>query len=92
MFTFVFVIEMLIKLLALGGRGYFSVKWNIFDFLIVIISVVEFAVLASAGVCSAGNSGIATVFRAFRLVSSLTPTYNVERYPSLDSDSLQPVQ
>jgi hypothetical protein len=37
-FTAIFTIEILIKITALGYRGYFGKGWNIFDFIIVAIS------------------------------------------------------
>jgi hypothetical protein len=37
-FLAVYVIEMIIKMIALSLRGYFRVGWNVFDFLIVVVS------------------------------------------------------
>jgi hypothetical protein len=39
-FTAAFTFEAIVKLIAFSIRGYFSVGWNIFDFLIVLISYV----------------------------------------------------
>ncbi|APC50339.1 ion transporter [Virgibacillus halodenitrificans] len=36
----VFVVELLLKMIGLGVKGYFSKKWNIFDFVIVAGSLV----------------------------------------------------
>ncbi|XP_069544532.1 LOW QUALITY PROTEIN: voltage-dependent T-type calcium channel subunit alpha-1I-like [Brachyistius frenatus] len=41
-FTIIFAVEMVMKLLALGPSGYFTDQDNIFDFIIVIVSVWEF--------------------------------------------------
>lgn len=38
-FTFIFVIELLIKLKHFGFRQYFSSKWNIFDFALVVLAL-----------------------------------------------------
>ena len=38
-FTFVFVIELLIKIKHFGFHQYFSSKWNIFDFSLVILAL-----------------------------------------------------
>ena len=40
-FFSIFLLEMLIKLLGIGTKAYFYDKFNIFDFLIVIISTVD---------------------------------------------------
>ncbi|XP_005755961.1 sodium channel protein type 4 subunit alpha B-like, partial [Pundamilia nyererei] len=40
-FRVIFAAEMIIKLVALGLHGYFQVRWHIFDFILVIISLVQ---------------------------------------------------
>uniref|UniRef100_A0A4W6CCF6 Calcium voltage-gated channel subunit alpha1 H n=1 Tax=Lates calcarifer TaxID=8187 RepID=A0A4W6CCF6_LATCA len=57
-FTFIFVVEMVLKLMALSW-GYFRDRNNIFDFVIVIISLWE--IIAKA-------DGRLSVLRAFRLL------------------------
>lgn len=64
MLTSYFLIEMLIKLLALGVCGYLKDKMNAFDGFVVIASLVELLTWALAG----GNGGSLSVFRAFRLM------------------------
>lgn len=44
-FTYVFIIEMSLKLFSFGVKGYTKDKMNIFDGLIVIISIVEMVFL-----------------------------------------------
>ena len=39
-FTFVFVVEMFMKILALGMSGYLDDKWNQLDMVILILSVI----------------------------------------------------
>jgi len=56
---------MILKLIALGVRGYLSNRWNIFDGIVVIISVIDFIVVQTQGTEATGTS----VLRAFRLVS-----------------------
>ncbi|XP_041443856.1 voltage-dependent L-type calcium channel subunit alpha-1C isoform X2 [Xenopus laevis] len=41
LFTGLFTVEMILKLIAFKPKGYFSDPWNVFDFLIVIGSVVD---------------------------------------------------
>lgn len=38
-FVILFTIEAVMKLLAWGFRGYFSSKWNRFDFCVVLVSL-----------------------------------------------------
>ncbi|XP_036435156.1 calcium channel, voltage-dependent, L type, alpha 1S subunit, b [Colossoma macropomum] len=40
-FTVLFTIEMIVKLIAFKARGYFGDPWNVFDFLIVVGSIVD---------------------------------------------------
>ncbi|XP_078023800.1 sodium channel protein type 4 subunit alpha B-like isoform X3 [Epinephelus lanceolatus] len=40
-FTGIFTAEMIIKLVAMGPCGYFKVPWNIYDSIIVIVSLLE---------------------------------------------------
>ena len=43
-FTFTFIIECILKLIALGFTRYFLSAWNRFDFFVVIASVVDLCV------------------------------------------------
>lgn len=59
-FSATFGVEAALKLMAMSPKYYFQMGWNIFDFIIVILSVVE--------LLSAGYQGL-SVLRSFRLVS-----------------------
>ncbi|NP_001384628.1 voltage-dependent L-type calcium channel subunit alpha-1S [Gallus gallus] len=54
-FTVLFTLEMILKLMAFKAKGYFGDPWNVFDFLIVIGSIIDVilseidTVLASSG-------------------------------------------
>ncbi|XP_062304557.1 voltage-dependent T-type calcium channel subunit alpha-1G [Osmerus eperlanus] len=61
-FTSVFSLEMLLKLLALGPCGYLTNPYNTFDSVVVIISVCEIAGQADGGL---------SVLRTFRLLRVL---------------------
>ena len=63
-FTFVFGMEMLVKLFAIGWRRYLKDGFNIFDAFIVIMSYVELGLASSGG---ESNSSL-SVLRAFRLL------------------------
>ena len=40
-FTSIFLVEMIIKLLALGIKNYFVDKFNAFDFFVVVFSCLD---------------------------------------------------
>uniref|UniRef100_A0A3P9QCV4 Voltage-dependent L-type calcium channel subunit alpha n=1 Tax=Poecilia reticulata TaxID=8081 RepID=A0A3P9QCV4_POERE len=81
-FTVLFTVEMILKLMAFKVRGYFGDPWNVFDFIIVIGSVVDVilsevdAALDSSGGlyclhgCAASeNASVSiTFFRLFRVM------------------------
>merc|ERR1719193_1799998 len=69
LFTLFFTIEMIIKLIGLGFKGYVSDSWNVFDGLIVIVSVVES--LTSLASPSQEGGGAISALRAFRLLRVL---------------------
>lgn len=59
-FSATFAIEATLKLMAMSPKYYFQVGWNIFDFIIVVLSLVEFSLEGVQGL---------SVLRSFRLVS-----------------------
>uniref|UniRef100_A0A663ME07 Voltage-dependent L-type calcium channel subunit alpha n=1 Tax=Athene cunicularia TaxID=194338 RepID=A0A663ME07_ATHCN len=76
-FTILFTLEMILKLLAFKVKGYFGDPWNVFDFLIVIGSIIdvilsEIDVSVSVVLClqdSDDNSRVSiTFFRLFRVM------------------------
>ena len=64
MFTVIFTLEMIVKLVALGPLYYLQGRWNIFDGIIVIISLVDTGLELADFKEFSGTS----VFRTFRLV------------------------
>uniref|UniRef100_A0A3P8V5L0 Voltage-dependent L-type calcium channel subunit alpha n=1 Tax=Cynoglossus semilaevis TaxID=244447 RepID=A0A3P8V5L0_CYNSE len=81
-FTVLFTVEMILKLMAFKARGYFGDPWNVFDFIIVVGSVVDVilsevdtALASSGGLyclhgCAASeNASVSiTFFRLFRVM------------------------
>lgn len=61
-FTIIFVIEMIWKLIAFGPLTYVKSRWNVFDAVIVIASVAGY--LTESG-------GSFSIFRSLRLVINL---------------------
>jgi voltage-gated sodium channel type XI alpha len=64
-FTFVFLVEMIVKVLGLGVLGYCGDRFNIFDGTIVVVSLLE-VILGSTG-----TSGAFRAVRIFRLLRVL---------------------
>lgn len=65
-FTFVFFMEMVLKLVALGLRGYCKTRWNIFDGFIVVISIVDL-ILELANIMSGAELSVLRTFRLLRV-------------------------
>nr|XP_014342129.1 PREDICTED: voltage-dependent L-type calcium channel subunit alpha-1D [Latimeria chalumnae] len=66
-FTGVFTVEMVLKLIAFKPRGYFSDAWNTFDSLIVIGSIVD-VVLGEIDSSEDSSRISITFFRLFRVM------------------------
>ncbi|KAM6977782.1 dihydropyridine-sensitive L-type skeletal muscle calcium channel subunit alpha-1-like [Aplochiton taeniatus] len=56
-FTVLFTVEMILKLMAFKAKGYFGDPWNVFDFLIVIGSVVD-VILSEVDSALASSGGL----------------------------------
>ncbi|KAJ7365281.1 hypothetical protein OS493_005382 [Desmophyllum pertusum] len=65
--TFIFLTEMILKLIAFKLRGYLKSRWNIFDGIVVIISLIDTVFTLSNFIDNTGTS----VLRSFRLVRIL---------------------
>lgn len=65
--TFMFLGEMILKLIAFKFRGYIKSRWNIFDGVVVVISLIDTVLTLSNLIDNTGTS----VLRSFRLVSIL---------------------
>ena len=66
-FVWIFTIEMLAKLLGLGLKNYLLDRFNIFDALIVVISLVDFVLTMSVEIGESTN-GLMSALRALRLL------------------------
>uniref|UniRef100_A0A8C5LLB6 Sodium channel protein n=1 Tax=Jaculus jaculus TaxID=51337 RepID=A0A8C5LLB6_JACJA len=69
-FTGIFAAEMVLKLIAMDPYEYFQVGWNIFDSLIVTLSLVELFLSDVEGL---------SVLRSFRLVNIILLHHYIER-------------
>lgn len=82
-FTVVFAIEMLLKVIAAGmfygHDAYFTSGWNIMDGSLVIISIIDLLM----GLISESSPRIFGILRVFRLLRSLRPLRVINRAPGL---------
>jgi len=67
-FSSIFFLEMLLKLLALGIRNYIKDAFNIFDSVVVIVSTVDIAVTFLIYGQDSGSNSAISALRAFRLL------------------------
>jgi len=76
-FTSFFVLEMLVKMIAMGvyytPQGYFKSEWNILDFIVVAISVLSISL----------KSLDLSFLKAFRALRALRPLRVVSRSPGM---------
>uniref|UniRef100_A0A8C1RVX5 Calcium channel, voltage-dependent, R type, alpha 1E subunit a n=1 Tax=Cyprinus carpio TaxID=7962 RepID=A0A8C1RVX5_CYPCA len=70
-FTVIFTVECILKILAFGIMNYFRDTWNIFDFITVLGSITEIVVDKSF------NMGFLKLFRAARLIKLLRQGYTI---------------
>ncbi|XP_025832292.1 voltage-dependent T-type calcium channel subunit alpha-1G-like, partial [Agrilus planipennis] len=82
-FTFVFAVEMGVKVVACGmcygPDAYFTSGWNIMDGSLVIISIVDLLM----SLISESSPRIFGILRVFRLLRSLRPLRVINRAPGL---------
>ena len=71
-FTAIFTLEAALKITGLGGRGYFKERWNMFDFVIVLFSLVD-------AVFSALPAAVFRVFRIGRVLGRIFRVLRVSR-------------
>ncbi|CRK92625.1 CLUMA_CG006168, isoform A [Clunio marinus] len=69
-FSAIFAVEMLLKIIAEGPFKYIANGFNVFDGIIVILSAVELCQAFMGGEGASGNSGL-SVLRTFRLLRIL---------------------
>jgi hypothetical protein len=69
MFFAIFIIEMITKIIGMGPKLYIRDYFNIFDALIVILSIVDVSITFSANDDNSdGGKSAISAFRAFRLI------------------------
>ncbi|XP_060696517.1 voltage-dependent T-type calcium channel subunit alpha-1H [Hemiscyllium ocellatum] len=82
-FTAIFVVEMALKVVALGffsgENAYLQSSWNILDGILVFVSVIDIIV----SLASAGGAKILGILRVLRLLRTLRPLRVISRAPGL---------
>ncbi|XP_072916344.1 voltage-dependent T-type calcium channel subunit alpha-1H [Hemitrygon akajei] len=82
-FTAIFVVEMTLKVVALGffagESAYLQSSWNILDGILVFVSVIDIIV----SLASAGGAKILGILRVLRLLRTLRPLRVISRAPGL---------
>uniref|UniRef100_F7HPW5 Voltage-dependent L-type calcium channel subunit alpha n=2 Tax=Macaca TaxID=9539 RepID=F7HPW5_MACMU len=73
-FTIIFTLEMILKLMAFKARGYFGDPWNVFDFLIVIGSIIDVILseIDDPDESARISSAFFRLFRVMRLIKLLS--------------------
>ncbi|XP_077013487.1 voltage-dependent L-type calcium channel subunit alpha-1S isoform X2 [Tamandua tetradactyla] len=73
-FTIIFTLEMILKLMAFKARGYFGDPWNVFDFLIVIGSIIDVILseIDDPDESARISSAFFRLFRVLRLIKLLS--------------------
>lgn len=66
-FSVIFTLEVIIKLIGLGTSGFAADKMNLFDATIVVISIVEIVIEHTGNASKGGGGGAFSALRAFRL-------------------------
>ncbi|XP_015766470.1 PREDICTED: sodium channel protein type 5 subunit alpha-like [Acropora digitifera] len=90
MFTVIFTVEMAVKLVALGPLYYIQGKWNIFDGIIVIISLVDTG-LELADFRESSGTSVFRTFRLFRILKLAQSWKTMRRLLSTIANSVGPI-
>ena len=92
--TVVFVLEMLLKLLGLGFKRYVADAFNLFDGVVVVLSILEIIIETATG--GGGGSSLAALralrlFRVFKLARSWTSLLRILQSLQRSCVSLAPL-
>jgi uncharacterized membrane protein YqgA involved in biofilm formation len=65
-FTYIFTVEMIFKIYSLGIKGYAKEGFNLFDGVLVVVSIFDLAIEKIVG--SSTGAGVISAFRTLRLL------------------------
>ncbi|ODM88203.1 Sodium/hydrogen exchanger 10, partial [Orchesella cincta] len=67
-FALIYLLEFLVKIIGRGCSDYWSSKWNLLDFIVLIITFVDVALVAVFGCNDNSGSGALNFIKIFRIV------------------------
>ena len=79
-FSFIFIIEMLIKLIGFGVKGYFIDAFNCFDCFVVLTSIIDLFV---SNILDSKKGGALNALRTFRLLRIFKLAKSWQRFQDL---------
>ena len=83
MFTIIFTVEMLIKATSLGfvlgKEAYLKNSWNVLDFFLVSVSLIDVII----SLLASGDAKILSLLRVFRIMRTLRPLRAINSAPGL---------
>lgn len=77
-FVGIYLVEAVLKIIALNPKQYFTDPWSVFDFAVLLISIVGIVVEVSAGTSTA-----LSVFRAIRILRTMRLVNRTGRFQAL---------
>lgn len=81
LFVVLFIVEAIVKIRTLGVKDYFSSNWNVFDFIIVIISIPS--LLTFVPFFASHNFSFLKVLRLFRMIRLIRVISFIPRMDSI---------
>lgn len=91
LFSGIFLIEMIIKIIAFGFKGYLRDKFNIFDCFVVMISIVDIIVSSTLSF-EVQAGGAISAFRIFRLFRVLKLVKTWKKFQKLISTIIRSIK
>ncbi|XP_063153765.1 voltage-dependent L-type calcium channel subunit alpha-1S isoform X1 [Candoia aspera] len=91
-FTILFTVEMILKLIAFKAKGYFGDPWNVFDFLIVVGSIIDVilsqidTILVSSGGLYCLSGGCNGVTKPPAIQGAYSTGDTTPQLPAIDPD------
>jgi len=75
-FSWIFLLELSLKMVALFPKRYFSERWNVFDFIIVVASIPDLAGVDFAGTTVLRVIRLGRALRLFKQAKGLRTVFN----------------
>ena len=87
-FSFIFMFEAIMKIIAYGfllngEDSYLKTSWNVLDFFIVVLSIVELVATFKTYFGGDSSSTNTSIFKVVRMVKVLKPLRSINKFPGL---------